>query len=166
MNKFRIENLLLLFICILAIALVAWPPFIERSSLDIHIYDTYFVFGGSAIASFLLGYCFLLFALYKVLRHKLRRVHFTMAFIHIAVTVLYIVYCYLFADFRTPAAPTRYLDYAAWNKPLYRSSFFIATLLFVAIQIIFFVYFFAQYFFGKKDTFLKENTNPNATPVH
>jgi heme/copper-type cytochrome/quinol oxidase subunit 1 len=144
MNRLKVENILLPFICLLIMWALLWPFLPTPGSLDFHLHDTYIVIN-PRIHIFFLGYCILLFALYKYIRRKTGQVHFVTGLLHISITVLFIIYFLWLSYFGgyKNEAPRRYLDYSQWGKWHEERSLYVAAIsiiIVVAAQIAFFVY--------------------------
>jgi heme/copper-type cytochrome/quinol oxidase subunit 1 len=142
MRKFKVENILLVFICLFICVMILIPSTIRPLSIDIHIHDTYYIIGGLHFSLFLLVYCFFLFALYKRLRRRTGDIKMAVALPHIFLTIFVIVVFLVseyFVIYSRPG-PMNIDDYE------YRMSFrFILTSLFIVAQVGFFFYFFVEW---------------------
>jgi len=157
MSRVKIERLLLVLMGLLCLIALAWPIIPHSESWDIHIHDTYIVLVSFQTIVAMLMYTCLLFGLYTFIRRKHGAVNPTVGVPHILITALFVLYCmfghFLFDDDGNAGMPRRYIDYSEVGaidsfrfSPPYDKIFDLLLLLFVVLQVIFWVYFSAVVF--------------------
>ena len=157
----KIERLLLVFICLLIVGMICWPFLLNRASWDFHVHDTYYVVTTQPVIVYGFVYCCFLFGLYTVVRKKSGRLNLAIGLFHIIATTAFIGFflslAFFVYDSNRAGFPRRYMDFSKLNLyhrflylPFYERWLFVLLLLFLAAQLIFFVYFFVQLFSKRK----------------
>jgi len=151
MPGFKVENILFLFICLYGGIMMLSPGMVRPESVDFHVHDTYYIVSGLYVALFLLMYCLLLFALYRMLRRRRRDIHFGGALFHILVTIFFVVIFLRSESLLTYSGPIRRDRSPGMVDWLSQIKFrFIITSVFTIVQAGFFFYFFVEWFRTKR----------------
>ncbi len=135
----KIENLLLLPVAVLFF----WSLGVKKSTLDIHLHDTYYVLEGASTLRILGGALLILLGMYKTIRSRHLSINQAFAVTHISVTSIILVVFFLLLPFANDVG--NYLDYSNWNSYQNKMRWeVIAIISFLFIQAVFFLYFIFQ----------------------
>lgn len=146
MDRLKVETILLVFICLMIVAMSLFPLALGLPDIDIHVHDTYYILSGFHVAILLLVYCLLLLALYKILRRKIGSVSFLAGLLHIGITVFSISAFFSNKYFAIYGHSRYYAGYGGFDTPVHIDFQFIITTLFIVAQAGFFFYFFVEWF--------------------
>jgi hypothetical protein len=136
----KIENVLLLPALVLLVLIFVK----RRSTLDLHLHDTYYVIANAAIVKWFLYWIIVQFILYTIIRRRHGPLSKKWAVTHISITVL-LIGLILFLPHTQERAPVDYktiLERWQW----YNEAMLAAMLAFLLSQIVFLIYFVIRLF--------------------
>ena len=139
----KIENVLLLPALVLLVLI-----FVQgRSTVDIHLHDTYYVIANTSLAKWFLYWLVVQFILYTLIRRRHKQVNTKWVITHLSITLLLIGLIWFLANSMSKA-PRYYASYTEeWEKwNLYNKMIVIALVAFLVSQIVLLVYFVTRLF--------------------